>query len=223
MAGGFMNVRCLFVALSISGAGAPIVLGEASVEGRVELPKSKSAPVMAKRYEIVTNGGVLGTNPPLAVVYLDGSFSKPGALPTKQVAQKDLTFVPALLPVQAGTKVEFPNLEKDTYHNIFSYSPAKRFDLGRYRPDEKPVPSQVFDVPGLVTLRCDIHEHMRGLILVLATPHFTTTDENGHFRLSGLPAGHYTLKAWVDSRTTREHPVDLKSGSTLHVDFPANP
>ncbi|HEX8076516.1 MAG TPA: carboxypeptidase regulatory-like domain-containing protein, partial [Chthoniobacterales bacterium] len=161
--------------------------------------------------------------PPLAIVYLDGSFPKPSSLPTKQVSQKDLAFIPALLPIQVGTKVEFPNLEKDTYHNIFSYSPAKRFDLGRYRPDEKPVPSQIFDVPGLVTLRCDIHEHMRGLILVLGTPHFAMTDDGGHFRLTGLPPGHYTLKAWVDSRTTRERPVDLKSGSTLHVDFPATP
>ena len=212
-------MRRLFV-LSLFFSAANICFGQASIEGRVELPKTKSAPVMAKRYEIVTSGGVLATNPPLAVVYLDGPTSKPASLPTKQVAQRDLTFVPGLLPIQAGTKVEFPNMEKDTYHNIFSYSPAKRFDLGRYRPDEKPVPSQVFDVPGLITLRCDIHEHMRGLILVLATPYFTTTDENGHFRLNGLPPGHYTLKAWVDSRTTREQPVDLKSGSTLHVDFP---
>lgn len=204
-------------------ASATAGFAQAAVEGRVDLPKTKSAPVMAKRYEIVTTGGVLGTNPPLAVVYLEGPFNKPASLPTKQVVQKDLEFNPALLAVQVGTKVEFPNLEKDTYHNIFSYSPAKRFDLGRYRPDEKPVPSQVFDVPGLVTLRCDIHEHMRGLILVLATPHFATTDESGRFRLTGLPPGHYTLKAWVDSRTTREHPVDLKAGSTLHVDFPANP
>jgi plastocyanin len=205
---------CAFLALGIK-----IAFAQASVEGRVELPKSRSAPVMTKRYEIVTKGGVLGTSPPLAVVYLEGSFPKPGALPTKEVAQKELTFIPALLPVQVGTKVEFPNLD-DAYHNIFSYSPAKRFDLGRYRPDEKPVPSQIFDVAGLVTLRCDIHDHMRGLILVLATPHFVTTDESGRFRLSGLPSGHYTLKAWVDSRTTREQPVDLKSGSTLHVDFP---
>jgi plastocyanin len=205
---------CAFLALGIK-----IAFAQASVEGRVELPKSRSAPVMTKRYEIVTKGGVLGTSPPLAVVYLEGSFPKPGALPTKEVAQKELNFIPALLPVQVGTKVEFPNLD-DAYHNIFSYSPAKRFDLGRYRPDEKPVPSQIFDVAGLVTLRCDIHDHMRGLILVLATPHFVTTDETGRFRLSGLPSGHYTLKAWVDSRTTREQPVDLKSGSTLHVDFP---
>jgi plastocyanin len=214
-----MSVRCLVVSLCILGAFSPVALAQAVIEGRVELPKSHLAPVVNKRYEIVTKGGVLATSPPLAVVYLEGSFPKTAAPATKQVAQKDLTFVPALLPVRTGTRVEFPN-EDDTYHNIFSYSPAKRFDLGRYRPDEKPVPSQVFDVAGLVTLRCDIHEHMRGLILVLDTPHFVTTDVDGHFRLSGLPAGRYTLKAWVDSRTTRERPVELKSGSTLHVDFP---
>ena len=141
------------------------LLASTVVEGRVELPKSHTAPVQAKRYEIVTKGGVLSTQPPLAVVYLDGAFPKPASLPTKQVVQKDLTFVPALLPVPAGTKVEFPNLD-DTYHNIFSYSPVKRFDLGRYRADERPIPTQVFDKPGLVTLRCDIHQHMRGLILI---------------------------------------------------------
>jgi len=198
----------------------PVALSaSATVEGRVELPKSHSAPVQAKRYQIVTKGGVLSTQPPLAVVYLDGSFPQPVSLPMKQVTQKNLTFVPALLPVRVGTKVEFPSLD-DTYHNIFSYSPAKRFDLGRYRPDERPIPSQVFDKPGLVTLRCDIHEHMRGSILVLNTPYFMMTDTSGHFRLSGLPAGHYTLKAWIDSTTTREKPVDLKNGQTLNVDFP---
>src|SRR6266536_3663834 len=119
------------------------VLGQATVEGRVKLPKSHSAPVMAKRYEIVTHGGVLSTQPPLAVVYLEGPFQKPPSLPTKQVAQKDFAFVPPLLPVQVGTRIEFPNLD-DTYHSIFSYSPAKRFDLGRYRPDERPIPSEVF-------------------------------------------------------------------------------
>ena len=195
------------------------VLANAIVEGRVELPKARSAPIMAKRYEIVTRANILSTQPPLAVVYLEGSFPKPFSLSTKQIAQKDLNFVPALLPVQVGTRVEFPNLD-DTYHSIFSYSPAKRFDLGRYRPEERPIPSEIFDTPGLVTLRCDIHEHMRGLILVLNTPHFIVTDPDGRFRLSGLPSGHYTLKAWIDSKTTRERSVDLKSGQTMRVDFP---
>ena len=136
------------------------VLAQATVEGRVGLPKSHSAPVVAKRYEIVTRGGALSTQPPLAVVYLAGAFPKIKSSSTKQIAQKDLAFVPPLLPVQVGTRVEFPNLD-DTYHSIFSYSPAKRFDLGRYRPEERPIPSEVFDTSGLVTLRCDIHEHMR--------------------------------------------------------------
>src|SRR6266516_1319088 len=181
-----MRVRGLLWCNAVFSIMPVALLASAVVEGRVELPKSHTAPVQAKRYEIVTKGGVLSTQPPLAVVYLDG---------------------------------DFPNLD-DTYHNIFSYSPAKRFDLGRYRAEERPIPTQIFDKPGLVTLRCDIHEHMRGLILVLNTPYFVMTDTNGHFRLDGLLAGHYTLKAWIDSRTTREKPVELKSGQTLHVDFP---
>jgi len=214
-----MRLRGLLWLNAISSVVPAALLASAAVEGRVELPKSHSAPVQAKRYQIVTKGGVLSTQPPLAVVYLDGAFPRPALLPVKQVRQKDLTFIPSLLPVRVGTKVEFPNLD-DTYHSIFSYSPAKRFDLGRYRPEERPIPAEVFDKPGLVTLRCDIHEHMRGLILVLNTPYFVMTDTDGHFRLEGLPAGHYVLKAWVDSRTTREKPVELKSGQTLHVDLP---
>ena len=214
-----MCSRCL-VSLNVILTLFPIQLfAQAVAEGRVELPKSHSAPVMAKRYQIVTIGGVLATQPPLAVVYLDGSFPKPKSPSTKQIVQKDLAFLPSLLPVRVGTRVEFPNLD-DTYHNIFSYSPAKRFDLGRYRPEERPIPSEVFDAPGLVVIRCDIHEHMRGLLLVLDTPYFIRTDEEGRFRLSGLPSGHYTLKAWIDSKTTREKSVDLKRGATLHVDFP---
>jgi plastocyanin len=208
------------VVFMLAVASFPAIgLAQAVVEGRVSLPKSRAAPVMNKRYEIVSKGGILATNPPLAVVYLEGSFPKPNVGSVKQITQKDLTIVPALLAVQAGTKVEFPNLD-DTFHNIFSYSPAKRFDLGRYRPEERPIPSQVFDKAGLVTLRCDIHEHMRGLILVLETPHFVVTDAEGRFRLTGLPAGRFTLKAWLSSKTTLEQPVELKAGSTQHVDFP---
>ncbi|HET7535244.1 MAG TPA: carboxypeptidase regulatory-like domain-containing protein [Candidatus Didemnitutus sp.] len=192
----------------------------AVIEGTVTLPKPRAAPVVNKRYQIVAQaGGVLAPYPPVAVVWLEGSFPAPAVPAVAQVVQKDLVFVPALLPVQVGTRVEFPNLD-DTYHNIFSYSATKRFDLGRYRPDERPVPSQVFETPGLVTLRCDIHEHMRGLILVLATPYFVVTDTDGHFRLTGLPAGHYVLKAWLDSKTVQEHPVELVDGETLSIDFP---
>jgi plastocyanin len=212
--------RNIFLPLVVVLAAMPgIAFAQAVIEGRVTLPGGHAAPVMNKRYRIVTEGGILSTNPPLAVVYLEGSFAKPPPTAVAQMAQRDMTFVPLLLPVQVGTKVEFPNFD-DTYHNIFSYSPAKRFDLGRYRSDERPIPSQRFDAPGLVVLRCDIHEHMRGLILVVDTPYFVITDADGRFRLGGLPAGRHTLKVWVDSRTTLERPVDLRSDETLQVDFP---
>jgi len=214
-----MKARHALVLLLALVVSPGLLRAQAVIEGRVPLPKGRTTPVMNKRYEIVAQGGVLSTNPPLAVVYLEGSFPAPATAPVAQMIQKDLTFVPSLLPVQAGTKVEFPNLD-DTYHNIFSYSAAKRFDLGRYRSDEKPVPSQVFDVPGLVTLHCDIHEHMRALILVVATPYFVMTDTEGRFRLTGLPAGRYTLKAWIDSNTTLERVVELRSDTTLQADFP---
>ncbi len=197
----------------------PLASAAATIEGHVQLPKPHTAPVMNKRYELVTKGGVVATDPPLAVVYLEGNFPTPAQAPSAQVAQKDYAFVPALLPVQVGTRVEFPN-QDDAYHNIFSYSSAKRFDLGRYRADEKPVPAVVFDTPGLVTLRCDIHEHMRGAVLVLKTPYFVLSDMAGNFKLSDLPAGHFVLKAWLDSKTTLEHLVDLKDGDTVHLDLP---
>src|SRR5437773_11846006 len=215
-----MHLRVLVSVSAICILSPNSGLAQAILEARVNLTKSHAPPpVMAKRYEIVTNGGVLATKPPLAVVYLDGSFPTATSQSIKQVAQKDLAFLPPLLPVQIGTTVEFPNLD-DTYHNIFSYSPAKRFDLGRYRPEERPIPSVVFDKPGLVTLRCDIHEHMRGLILVLSTPYFVMSDTAGRFRLDKLPPGRYALKAWIDSRTTREKTLELKDGQTLHVDLP---
>lgn len=214
-----MNLRTYFVWVLWILSLPTTTHAQAVIEGRVELPKSRSAPVVIKRYEIVTKGGVVAPSPPVAVVYLEGSFLQPAAQPVTNMIQKDLTFVPALLPIQVGTKVEFPN-EDNTYHNVFSYSPVKRFDLGRYRPDERPVPSQVFDKPGLVTLRCDIHEHMRAVILVLDTPYFVTTDTEGRYRLAGLPAGQFKLKAWLSSKTTLETLVDLKTNSTLQVNLP---
>ena len=206
----------IFAALALASANCR---AQATIEGKIQLPKTHFAPVLNERYEIVSKAGVLATDPPRAVVYLEGDFPSPKSLATREVAQKDLAFRPALLAIEVGTKVEFPNLD-DIYHNIFSYSPAKRFDLGRYPPNENPPPSVLFDKAGLITLRCDIHEHMRGLILVLATPYFTITDTDGRYRLTKLPAGHFVLKAWINSKTTRERPVDLKNGAVLQVDLP---
>ncbi len=212
----FRLLSLLLIACSLAPVAAR---AGAVIAGRVTLPPERAAAVITKRYEIVARAGSLSHSPPLAVVYLEGDFPPPATPPVAQMSQQDLVFRPALLPVQVGTRVEFPNLD-DTYHNIFSFSASKRFDLGRYLGDERPIPAQVFGTPGLVTVRCDIHEHMRALILVLATPHFVVTDEAGNFRLEGVPPGRWVLKAWLDSRTVRMAPVEVPADGVLRVDFP---
>lgn len=199
--------------------GLSQAFAQATIEGMVSLPKPAGKPVPLPRYpnQLVQPAP---PEPPVAVVYLEGQFDAPATARTpgvKVMGQKNLQFTPGLLPVQKGTLVEFPN-EDDFYHNVFSYSKTKRFDLGRYRKEEKPA-AQVFDKAGLVKLNCEIHEHMRGLILVLDTPHFQKTDTNGHYRLDNLPPGRFTLKAWLHEKSVLEQPVELKAGETLKVDF----
>ena len=202
-------------------AAASVVFAQTSIEGTVQLPKPGPDLGVNERYQ-VSDRPIAPANPPAAVVYLAGDFSRmttPVEHHTAQMPQKNMTFAPDLVAVLVGTTVEFPNLD-DMYHNVFSYSKTKRFDLGRYRKDEKPG-SVVFDKPGTVTVHCDIHDRMRGTVLVLDTPFFVKTDTEGHYRLDHLPIGNYSLKAWVTDRDTREHPIDLKAGAgVLRVDFP---
>ena len=117
------------------------------VEGTVQLPKPAPDLGVNERYQ-VTDRPIAPVNPPAAVVFLVGDF---GGIPIPverriaQMPQKNMTFAPDLVAVLVGTTVEFPNLD-DMYHNVFSYSKTKRFDLGRYRKDEKPG-SVLFDKP----------------------------------------------------------------------------
>jgi plastocyanin len=207
--------------LALLFGAASGLFAQTVVEGTVQLPKPAPDLGVNERYQ-VADRPIAPVNPPAAVVYLVGDFSRI-AIPVErrnaQMPQKDMTFAPDLVAVLVGTTVEFPNLD-DMYHNVFSYSKTKRFDLGRYRKDEKPG-SVLFDKPGTVTVHCDIHDRMRGTVLVLETPFFVKTDAQGHYRLEHLPAGSYSLKAWVTERDIREHPVELKpAAGALHVDFP---
>jgi plastocyanin len=210
------SILSLILSLTAGSLRAQVV-----IEGTVQLPKPSFDRGLNQRYATAPDIALAPVNPPAAVVYLEGDFKGQGNVPKSpaQVAQKNIAFAPDLLPVLVGTAVEFPNMD-ETYHNVFSYSKFKRFDLGRFRKDEKPS-VVVFDKPGAVTIHCEIHERMRGTILVLETPHFIKTDTAGKYRLEHLPPGNYVLKAWVAGDDVRQRPVELKTGMTLHVDFPA--
>src|ERR1700720_2558847 len=145
---------------------------DGSIEGVVALPKPTMARPLNQRYRTDVEVPEAPTDPPIAVVYLLSDSPVKEASTAKslvKMAQKNAMFEPELLAIQVGTSVDFPNLD-DTYHNVFSYSKLKRFDLGRYRKDEKPA-TVVFDKPGAVTVHCEIHDRMRGTILVLETPY----------------------------------------------------
>ena len=104
------------------------------------------------------------------------------------------------------------------YHSVFSYSAARKFDLGRYRAGEEP-DAVVFDKPGTVSLFCEIHEHMRAQIVVVDTPYFVLTDAKGNFTLPKLPSGSHTFHVWLGPKESFEMTVDLKEGATAKVDW----
>ena len=109
--------------------------------------------------------------------------------------QRGEQFVPRVLAITVGTTVEFPNNDV-TFHNVFSLSRVKHFDLGRYKPGKSG--TVLFDRPGIVPVFCDIHSHMSAYILVFSHPFFSLTDDAGDYVISGVPAGAYTVLVWSE-------------------------
>ena len=210
-------VGILVVVVSLAPSPA---CGFATIEGVVALPSATTAPAPKPRYPVSATYTVGPPDPPAAVVYLETGSAPATGAGTAELAQQSYQFAPGLLVVRRGTVVRFPNRD-DEYHSVFSYSKAKRFDLGRYAKGEPPA-ELTFDEPGVVRLYCEIHDHMRGTILVLDTPYFQKTDGDGNYRLTQLPAGRWVLKAWLEDETVREQPVELRDGATVRVDFPAS-
>jgi len=198
-------------------AGIRDAHAQAVVEGTVTLPAEAAVPVSKPRYPVAASYTVGPPDRPAAVVWLEGDF--PAAPPARvSMGQRQYQFAPGLLAVPRGSVVTFPNLDEE-YHSVFSYSKTKRFDLGRYRRDEEPA-KITFDQAGIVKLYCEIHDHMRGTILVLDTPYFQKTDGDGRYRLENLPPGRRVLKAWIDEDTVLERPVEVRGRETVRVDFP---
>jgi plastocyanin len=112
------------------------------------------------------------------------------------MSQQNERFVPHVMAIVAGTWVDFPNNDR-TYHNVFSLSKAKDFNLGRYAAGKSKAVR--FEHPGIVRVFCDIHSHMSAFILVFAHRYFAVTDDEGRYRLEGVPPGTYTVVVWNET------------------------
>jgi plastocyanin len=142
--------------------------------------------------------------------------AKPGR---ESVDQINREFVPSVKPVVVGTPVYFPNKD-DIRHHVYSFSPAKRFELPLYVGT--PAEPVVFDRAGVVTIGCNIHDWMIGHIYVAETPHFGRTGPAGKVRLDNLAAGRYLARVWhprmeaPEESTIRSLGID-RSGSVSAV------
>jgi plastocyanin len=188
----------LFIVSSI--AAAPAALGVASVSGIVSGSDGK---------------GIAGA---VVFVQLPVRPSKTPK-PAQVVDQIEKTFVPGLLPIEVGTLVRFPNHDQ-IHHHVYSFSPAKTFELPLYKGEE--APEVLFDKTGVVKIGCNIHDWMSGVILVLPSSHFVVTDADGRFVLEDLPPATYVLAAWHAQSKVKPEDVAqsvLVAHEPVHVTF----
>jgi plastocyanin len=207
---------------------ATVTLGRAAdIEGDViiqrKLTKRKvTAPVNAYERGVTVPLGLSPDNDPDAlaferthvVVYLEGDLPSNPASATME--QKNKQFVPDLLAVSVGSTISFPNLDP-IFHNVFSLSKAKEFDLGNYPKDKTRLVT--FPKSGVVFVNCHLHPNMTAVIVVSPNSFKTRPDANGRFLLSGVPPGAYTVVAWHKAAGFFRQRITLTDGQTASVKF----
>ncbi|MDR6982028.1 plastocyanin [Rheinheimera pacifica] len=130
-----------------------------------------------------------------AVVFLESAAASAAVKPaaTAQIIQRDTTFIPEVLVIPRGSAVTFPN--KDTVrHHVYSFSAIKPFELKLYVGT--PTEPVVFEQSGVAALGCNIHDQMIAWVVVLDTPYYSHSNDDGLAVLSSIPPGDYTLRVW---------------------------
>ncbi|HEY7686460.1 MAG TPA: carboxypeptidase regulatory-like domain-containing protein [Gemmatimonadales bacterium] len=154
------------------------------------------------------------------VVYIDsavpgsGTPAAPGAALT--IEQRNEAFIPHVLPVLVGSTVAFPNRDQ-VFHNVFSLSSTKTFDLGRFPQNASK--SVRFGKAGVVQVFCHIHSDMSAVVLVLPNTHFAVPDSTGHYVIEGVPPGDYRVVAWHERTRRTLQRVNIAAGETTALDF----
>lgn len=150
-----------------------------------------------------------------AVIYISGNYgSAPGN--HAKMNQKNLSFSPHVLPVMAGTTVDFLNSD-DVLHNVFtSDGCAENFNLGSWPKGE--TRSYTFNNVGCVaTILCNVHPEMEAYIVVVGNPYFTVSS-SGSYKIKNVPAGTYTLKIWHEKYQGSDISVTVGDGE-VSADF----
>jgi len=153
-----------------------------------------------------------------AVVTATPTGARPLPAPAARTAvmdQRNRAFVPRVLAINVGSRVEFPNNDSVS-HQVYSFSPAKRFQLPLYKGETHP--PITFDQAGLVVLGCNIHDSMVGYIYVTPAPYFGTSDASGTMKLKDLPKDDYQIVVW--SPYIADPPASLSR--SVHVDADAS-
>ena len=196
------------------------VLQTSGIRGRLDI--RKVANPVERRPDVAAPGAPGPRDVPdlrRGVVYLEtaprSAFDErdPGRV---VMDQRNERFVPHVLAVMVGTVVDFPNSDL-IYHNVFSLSRAKRFDLGRYAAGKSK--SVRMDRPGVVRVFCDIHSHMSAFVLVFNHPFFDVTDVEGRFELPVLPSGTYTVVGWYEGEARITRSVVVPPNGWAEVDL----
>ncbi|HEY7767025.1 carboxypeptidase regulatory-like domain-containing protein [Longimicrobium sp.] len=211
----FRAARSLLIAAILAALpGAAAAQSGGTIEGQVEL-SPRAARRVASSYPGAAGGThVVGSVPPVAFLVGRIAGAPPASPQRARLAQQDTSFRPALLVVPTGARVEFPNGDP-FFHNVFSYSPVKRFDLGRYpRGESRTV---TFDRPGVAKVYCEIHQWMRAAVVVVENPFHAVVGADGRFRIAGVPAGRYRLTVWDVDRGERTVDVVVPASGTARV------
>jgi plastocyanin len=133
-----------------------------------------------------------------------------------RINQINEQFVPRVVAITTGTTVDFPNNDR-IYHNVFSLSKARTFDLGRYAAGHSRAVR--FDRPGIVRVFCEIHSHMSAWVLVFNHPFFAATDDDGRYAIPNVPPGTYSLAVWHETLPGETRRVVVPDSGVVDVDF----
>jgi len=214
------------VALALMIDAQPAAQEPGSIRGRVSIGTPVSARRATSTYSRSIPTVALAPESEIrhVVVYLKDAPKTPVTPTRAEIRQKDENFVPRVVAVPVGSTVEFPN-DDPIYHNVFSLSRTKTFDLGRFPKGKSR--GERFDKPGVVKVFCQIHSHMSATVMVFDHPWFTVPDEGGTFELPNVPTGTRQITAWHERLGDTTMEVRVEPGRTETIDFvlpvPAQP